>query len=211
MHPSAMNKRNGWILLAALCAVASVATAQQESSAAFSASERRALMAGELVRRNVVRREGRNRLFGGTSWMRVRAPLDEVWSTISAPSAFPRLIPSLDRVRVVEDNDGERVMWMHHSYAISETEYYIVMRTDPERHEIRFELDRSRPHGSLRAGRGFLSLSSYRGGTIVSWGMLADVGAGMVQQVFGPFLNDWLLKPPRCIRDEVEPGRVNEC
>ena len=100
---------------------------------------------------------------------------------------------------------------MHHSYAIAETEYYVVMTTDEDTHSLRFELDRSRPHGDLRAGRGFLSLRRYRGDTIVSWGMLADVGAGMVQQIFGPFLNDWLLKPPRCVRDAVEPGRVSDC
>ena len=56
-----------------------------------------------------------------------------------------------------------------------------------------------------------MTLTAYRGETIVAWGMLADVGAGMIQQLFGPFLNDWMLKPPRCLRDELEPGRVNEC
>ena len=199
------------MIVPALFALLAGAASAQESASAFSAAERRALIAGELVRRNVTRREGRDRLFGGTSWMRVRAPIDEVWRTVSRPTAFPRLVPSLDRVRVVEEEGDERIVWMHHSYAIAETEYYARMTLDPERREMRFELDRSRPHGGLRAGRGFLSLSEFRGGTIVAWGMLADVGAGMVQQVFGPFLNDWLLKPPRCVRDELEPGRVNEC
>ena len=44
---------------------------------------------------------------------------------------------------------------------------------------LEFHLDASRPH-DIRSGRGFLSLSPYRGGTIVSWGMLVDPGAGVV-------------------------------
>ena len=143
--------------------------------------------------------------------MRVRAPIDAVWPTVLDPSMYPRLIPSLDRTRVVERDGDNSVLFMHHSYAIAETEYYMRVSVEEAEHTVRFRLDRSRAHGSIREGRGFIALRSYRGGTIVSWGMLADVGAGMVMRVFGPFLNEWLLLPPRCIRDEIEPGRENVC
>lgn len=180
----------------------------QESE--FTSDERRRLLAGELVRRNITRREGDSHLFGGTSWMRVRAPIEQVWRRVADTSAYPRLIPSLDRARVVEERDGTRIVYMHHSYAIASSAYYVRMRFDHEQHTMQFELDRSRPH-DIRAGRGFITLSPYRGDTIVAWGMLADVGAGIIQDVFGPFLNEWLLLPPRCLRDDVEPGRRSEC
>lgn len=176
----------------------------------FTADEQRRLLAGDLVTRNVSRTEGVNELYGGTSWMRVRAPIARVWETVSDPAAYPHLIPSLDRVRVVEEDGDDRVLYMHHSYAISETEYHARMHLDHAQHEMRFELDRSRPH-EMRAGRGFIALSAYRGDTIVAWGMVADVGAGMLMQIFGPFLNEWLLLPPRCVRDLVEPGREPSC
>ena len=35
--------------------------------------------------------------------------------------------------------------------------------------------------------------------------------SGMLMRLFAPVLNDWLLLPPRCVRDEVEPGRRNTC
>ncbi len=198
---------SGAVLVAAALATCASALAQGEQ---FTRDERARLIAGELVQRNVSRREGSSRLFGGVSWQRVHAPIETVWATVADPSAYVRLIPSLDEVRVVEDRGDTRVLYMHHSYAIASTAYHAVMRFDAERHEMRFELDRSRPH-DVRAGRGFLSLSPYRGDTRVAWGMLADVGAGVVQEVFGPFLNQWLLLPPRCLRDEVEPGRVSTC
>lgn len=202
----------GWSVLgAAACALALGASAlAQESGGAFTEGERAQLLAGELVRRDISRREGGSHLFGGASWQRVRAPIERVWQTVVDPRAYVRLIPSLDQVRVVEERGDTRVVYMHHSYAIASTSYHAVMRLDHERHEMRFDLDRSRPH-DVREGRGFLALSSYRGDTIVAWGMLADVGAGVVQQVFGPFLNQWLLLPPRCLRDEVEPGRRSSC
>ncbi|MBX3274625.1 MAG: SRPBCC family protein [Sandaracinaceae bacterium] len=197
-------------LAALLFSLSLGASALAQPSSAFSDAERRSLLAGELVRRDQARTEGRYQLFGGASWIRIRAPIDRVWATVRDPNIYPRLIPSLARVRVVERDGDEVVLLMHHEYAIAATDYHARMTFDEAEHTVRFELDRRRP-SEVRAGRGFLSLSAYRGDTIVAWGMLADVGAGAIQQVFGPFLNDWLLKPPRCLRDEVEPGRVNEC
>lgn len=195
--------------VACTLALATSAVAQT-SSGEFTDGERARLMAGELVTRNISRREGGNHLFGGASWQRVHAPIDRVWQIVIDPDAYVRLIPSLDQARVIEDRGDSRVVYMHHSYAIASTSYHAIMRLDHERHELRFDLDRSRPH-DVREGRGFLALSAYRGDTIVAWGMLADVGAGVVQEVFGPFLNQWLLLPPRCLRDEVEPGRTPSC
>lgn len=195
------------VVIIALSVLTASAVAQ---GGGFAPEERRRLLEGELVTRNVSSRRGGDSMFGGTSWMRVRAPIEQVWRTVREPSAYPQLIPSLARARVVEDRGDERVVHMVHRYAIASTSYYVRMRVNAEAHEIRFELDRSRPH-DVRAGRGFVSLSPYQGDTIVSWGMLADVGAGVLQDVFGPFLNQWLLLPPRCVRDVVEPGREPSC
>ena len=177
---------------------------------AFSPDERRRLLAGELVRRDMTRTDGRARLFGGSSWQRVDAPIDRVWAVVRDPSRYTRLIPSLESVEVVAQDGDARVLRMHHAFGIGSADYFLRMTVDDEARAIRFALDTTRPH-DVRAGRGFVSLSPHRGGTIVAWGMLADVGGGMLQQVFGPLLHEWLLKPPRCVRDEVEPGRVNEC
>jgi carbon monoxide dehydrogenase subunit G len=194
--------------LAIVSCLAASAAAQDTSE--FTPRERERLLAGELVRRDIVRREGRRELYGGASWQLVRAPIERVWRTVNDPQAYTRLIPSLDRVRVVEDRADRRLLYMHHSYGIGETEYHVVMRVDEGEHALRFDLDESRPH-DMRAGRGFIHLTAYRGHTIVSWGMLADAGGGLIMQLFAGVLNDWLLLPPRCVRDEIEPGRRNQC
>lgn len=197
------------LAIGGLLALAASAVAQ-ESTQGFSPDERARLLAGELVARPITRREGAYHLVGGVSWQIVRAPVDEVWEVVLNTAIYPRLIPSLDEIEVIEEREDLRVVRMHHSYSVASAEYFSRVRIDRDNHQIRFDLDRSRPH-QLRAGRGFLSLRTHRGDTIVSWGVLADVGAGMVMQVFGPLLHDWMLRVPRCIRDEVEPGHFNVC
>lgn len=176
----------------------------------FTEPERAALIAGELVRRDFSRAEAGGVSYGGASWQRVEAPIDEVWRAATDPSALTRLIPSLDVARVVETRDRTRVLYLHHSYGIGEASYYVTMELDPSEHALHFQLDPSRPH-DIRGGRGHMRLTPYRGGTIVEWGMLVDPGGGVVMELFGPMLGEWLLLPPRCIRDEVEPGRESSC
>ena len=208
-HPLAMHRRLVLFATTAL-SFALCVTALAQDGRAFNPTEQRRLLAGELVRRDASRTHDGRRLFGGTSFIRVRAPIEVVWRTVSDPMVYPRLIPSLDRVRVVERRPNEAVLWMQHRYALSTSAYHVQMHFDEAAHRVSFELDQSRPR-DVDGGRGFLSLSAYQGETIVSWGMMADVGNGMVARVFGPFLGEWLLKPPRCLRDELEPGRVNQC
>jgi carbon monoxide dehydrogenase subunit G len=204
-----MTKR--WMgILSGVTFMLAAASAGAQDTSEFTARERERLLAGELVRRDISRRENGRELYGGASWQLVRAPIERVWRTVNDPQAYPRLIPSLDRVRVVSEDGDRRTLYMHHSYGIGETEYHIVVRANEAEHAIRFDLDESRPH-DMRAGRGFISLTPYRGHTIVSWGMLADAGGGIIMQLFAPVLNDWLLLPPRCVRDEIEPGRTNQC
>ena len=204
-----MKGRGRWLVLAALFGLVGVVcvrtTGAQSSGGEFTAAERRTLRAGELVQRPATRNEGGFNYLGGNSWLRVRAPIDRVWQTVRDPSTYPRLIPSLTDVSVIEERPGSRLVRMQHRHSFATASYYARIRIDDERRHMSFALDRSRPH-DLRAGRGFITLSSYRGDTIVAWGVLADIGGGVVMQVFGPFLYDWMLKVPRCVRGEVEPG-----
>lgn len=195
---------------AAACAMLALAAGSgafaQRDERAFSADERARLRAGELVVRNEARREGPYRMIGGTSWQRVHAPVEQVWETVLDTEAYPRLIPALERAELVRDDDDTRLVRMHHRYSFARASYFARVTIDHDRHHLRFDLDRSRP-ADLRAGRGFISLSPYRGDTIVTWGVLADPGGGVITEVFGPLLHDWMLAVPRCVRGYLEPGQ----
>ena len=202
-------RRAGW-LLSGLAVLAAASAVAQAPSSDFSSVERARLQNGELIAREVMRSEGRYHYIGGTSWQLVRAPVEQVWETVLDTNNDPRLIPSVETARVVSETEEQRVVHLTHRYSIASASYYARVTVEEDEHRLRFDLDRSRPH-DLRAGRGFLSLRSYRGDTIVTWGALADLGSGMVMQVFGPMLHDWMLRVPRCVRDEIEPGHYNVC
>ena len=55
------------------------AAAFAQQAEEFTPDERRNLVGGELVRRPAQRREGNTSLIGGTSFMRVPAPRDQIW------------------------------------------------------------------------------------------------------------------------------------
>lgn len=196
-------------LLAALCCVVMAAAAQDERSRDFSAAERRSLLAGELVRRPRTRREGRLRYLGGTSFIRVRAPRDRVWALALDTSRYTRLIPGVVEARLVEDHGDRRVVYLRHQLSLVRAEYFADVTIDRDSHTVRFDLDRSRPH-DVRAGRGFLTVDPYRGGreAIVTWGVMADPGSGIVSGIFGNVIEDWILRVPWCVRAQAEPGRA---
>lgn len=193
------------LVWAAAAVAIACATARAQDRSAFSPEERRALIGGELVRRDLSRVEGASRLYGGASWQRVEAPIERVWALATDPASLTELIPSLDQARVLEERDRSRVVYMHHSFGVAETSYHVRMDLDDATHTLRFRLDRTRPH-DIHEGRGYLALHRYREGTIVEWGMLVDPGGGMVAQIFGPMLDEWLLLPPRCVRDALGAG-----
>ncbi len=190
--------------------LASASAAQAQRSSGFSTREREALSRGEIVRR-VLSSEGQDhRAYGGVSFLFIDAPVDEVWAKASDASALTDLIPTLSSARVVEEGAGQRLLFMHHSYGVGQTDYYMRMAVDDTHHQLRFAVDASRPH-DVRSGNGFLSLSRYRGGTMVSWGMRLDPGVGILGELFSGALDAWLLKPPLCLRDALRPGPEPSC
>ncbi len=204
--------RTSAVGLSALALVASVAAAQRPSAGApFTEEERQRLLAGELVRRPDARREGNFSYIGGTSWMRVAAPREQVWEVIDDVSRYPRLIPGVSDARVVEELGSRRVIYLRHTYSFVSAAYHASVRSDRRRWTLTFELDPTRPH-DVRDGRGFITLDRYgRGETIVTWGVMADVGSGIITGVFAPVIHDWILKVPWCVRGELEPSRRQRC
>jgi hypothetical protein len=194
--------RNALLVLSACLVTLAASFSRAQESSGFTADERARLLGGELVRRDLSRQEGDHYLYGDASWQRIEAPVDVVWAAVVEPDSLTRLVPSLDEARVVEEAGDERVVYVHHSYGIAETSYHVTMHLDHEAHALSFALDPSRPH-DVSSGRGHLALTPFRGGTIVEWGMLVDPGTGIVIDLFGPMLSEWLLQPPRCLSDEL--------
>ena len=106
-------------------------------------------------------------------------------------SRYPDLIPGLEEARLVQDSGDRRLVYLRHQYSFVSASYYAHVTREAEHHTLHFELDRSRPH-DVRAGRGFITVDEFRGGSMVTWGVRADVGNALLTGVFAPVIHDWI-------------------
>jgi hypothetical protein len=86
-----------------------------------------------------------------------------------------------------------------------EKTYYLSVHMHEERGEITFSVDERRPH-DLRAAWGFYSLRPYADGkkTLLAYGVMADIGTGMLGSLLRNDVHEWLLKVPWTVKRFVE-------
>jgi hypothetical protein len=191
-------------LLASLLALGGAAIAQEAGAASrdFTAEERQRLEAGDLVIRPMTRRRGSLRLIGGSSWQVVERSPSSTWRALCDPRSYRSMLPAAEDARVVAHRPGQRVVRVSHAAGFVRASYHLRMRYDHERHDIAFRLDEGRPN-DLRAAWGFIGVAPYDGDSersLVSYGVMADVGGGVLGGVMRGAIHDWMLRVPSTIR-----------
>jgi len=182
--------------------------ARAQSTAGLSARERARLGRGELVTREVSMPQGRLRLIGGTSYQVIDAPVSAVWSAVRDVGHYRRFIPQATESRLVSSEDERRLVRIRHKQGPVEASYYMRVQFSSGQRMARFWVDRSLPH-SIRDGWGFFNVRSHRNGkSLLTFGVLADVGSGFLSGLVRPRIHEWMLRVPDEFRKWVEgPGR----
>ncbi len=191
------------IIGALLLSIPVLPVAGQERANGFTADERERLEHGQLVARPVTRRRGSLRLIGGSSWQVVDQPLDVTWRALCDARSYRRMLPGADEANVVAHEPGQRIVRVSHAVGFVHASYHLRMSYDHDRHDISFRLDDRRPN-DLRAAWGFISISRYQDDpsrTLVSYGVMADVGDGMLGGILRGQIHEWMLRVPTTIRD----------
>jgi len=181
------------------------AAAQQRQTPAdegFTADERSHLDQGRLVQRPTSQRRGQLRLIGGSAWRVVDQPADVTWRALLDDGAYADMLPATEDASVVSHRPGERVMRIRHAVGFVRVSYHLRFTYDHDRHDIAFRLDRQR-HNDLRAAWGFIRVQPFEGSasrSLVSYGVMADPGGGVLSGVLRPRIHDSLLRVPSTIR-----------
>lgn len=200
---TSMRRHLGTLAAALGCALlAGAAVAQAERPSGFTAEERRRLEEGELIVRPVTRRRGSLRLIGGSSWQIVDLSASATWRALCDPESYRRMLPAAEETRVVADRANERVVRVSHAAGLVRASYHLRMNYDHARRDIAFRLDEQRPN-DLRAAWGFISVAPYEGDAeraLVSYGVMADVGGGILGGIMRSAIHDWMLRVPSTIR-----------
>lgn len=193
-----------WLLVVAgLSAPPGEARAQNQSRP-FTATERAALDAGRLVVRPKTERRGSQILVGGTSWQIVSLPVDAVWRAIADVPRYVHMLPNCVEARVVATHGERRTLYVRHESGPISASYHLSARFDPDRRDLTFTLDPSRPH-AIDAAWGFLTVRPVdERRSLVSFGAMVDLGSGLFGGVLRDSLHASVLRVPATLKRFVE-------
>ena len=196
-------------IAALLCGSVADASAQRRTTAPararpFSEVERSTLARGGLVVRRKSERRGNQVLLGGTSWQVVALPPDAVWRAVLDTPRYTQMLPSCSLARTVEARGDRRTIYVAHQSGPMTASYYLSTRAHHETRDLTFALDARRPH-SVRAAWGFFTVRPYgEGRSLLSYGIMADFGDGLLGGLVRPRLHEWSLRVPQTMKRFVE-------
>lgn len=157
-------------------------------------------MRGEtIVRTQTLEREDR-RYVGGVTYAVVDASADEVSALVDDAAAWQRILPRTRSARRVGAAGGDVLVEVTQGTTLLSATYTIRVHRDGD--TIRFWLDPSRDHG-IEDAWGYLRAQPVAGSrrTLVTWGVLVDVGDGIVRDLFEDRIRALALTVPDRVRD----------
>jgi hypothetical protein len=172
---------------------------------ALSVEETARLSRRETVIREHTLERGDHRYIGGITYTVVDASSAEIGAIFDNVESLRRVLPRTKRARVVGSSDGDQLFELAQGNAVMEAEYTVRVRRG--RNEARFWLDPSRPH-SIDDAWGFFRYEPFVGSTgeervLLTYGVLVDVGPGIVRELFEERVRAALLSVPQLVRRQV--------
>jgi carbon monoxide dehydrogenase subunit G len=176
----------------------------QLSGDPLSAKEKARLKKGRLVTRPTMQRRGNQHLFGGTAWQVIDLAPDVVWRAVHDVRRYSRMLPRVEKSEEVDHEGSVRTVRIDHDSGPLDISYHVRLQFFDSRRDVFFQLDRKRP-GSLDAAYGFIRITPWHGGkTLLSFGVLADVGDGILAGALRAKVHKWMLKVPWTLKKFVE-------
>ena len=189
--------------------VSGAESAAEARKHALSTEESARLARGETVIREQTLERGDHRYVGGITYTVVDASSAEVAAIFDNVELLRRVLPRTKRARVVGSSGGDQLLELAQGNAVMEAEYTVRLRRG--RNQVRFWLDPSRPHG-IDDAWGFFRYEPFIGASgeervLLTYGVLVDVGPGIVRELFEERLRTALMSVPQLVRRQVAEVR----
>jgi hypothetical protein len=192
------------VLATLVVLLGSPAAVGAESEGGFAPGERQRLSQGELIERRITERRGALQLMGGSSWQVIDAPPEVVWQALLDTPHYHRMLPQVIEARLVSERENGRTVYLRQGTSLVHTSYYLDVRVDHDRRDLSFRMDESRDNG-IRAAWGFYNAQPFGADkTLLTYGVMADIGDGIVGAVMRPTVHEWMMKVPWMIKRFVE-------
>ena len=169
----------------------------------LTAEENGRLLAGQVVARNVDATVHGGQYVGGVSYAIIDAPQVRVLAALLDPAAYLHILPLVQETREVGWSDGDRLYYFRHGSSLGSGGY--TCRVHPEAGgTLRFWLDPSQPHDIDDAWGYFRVDDAGNGRTLLTVGMLVDLGFGFARLLFEERIRSRLLTTPGLVKRYVE-------
>ncbi len=170
----------------------------------LTSAEKRKLSKGELVVRPTKEKRGPLKLLGGASWQVIDLPAEAVWRAVLDVYRYRHMLPKVSESRVIGGQPSAKLAFIRHHYGPVDVSYRLRLMFQESDRVMMFQLDDRHPH-SIRAGWGFMRVRAYGNGkSVLSFGVMVDVGPGVLGNVVGARIHEWILKIPRTMKKYVE-------
>lgn len=188
--------RSRWVAIAALAAWF-VASASARADG-LSAAEADRLIGGGTVARPQALERGDRRYVGGVTYTIVDAPTRELAAVLDDVQGWRRFLPKTRDARQIGTAAGDALVEVTHGSALVQVTYTMRVRRDGNL--VRFWMDPSRPH-DIEDLWGFFRAEPFEGGrTLVTYGILIDIGAGLLRDLFEDRVRALALTVPQRMR-----------
>lgn len=197
---AAYRRLRPWLLAASLGA-ASLSVASPARAEPLTAEETSRLQAGQVVARNVDAHDGQ--YVGGVSYALVDAPPVRVLAALLDPAAYLHILPLAQETREVGWVDGDRLYYFRHGSSLGSGGYTCRVHTEAGG-TLRFWMDPSQPHDIDDAWGYFRVDDAGNGRTLLTVGILVDLGFGFARLLFEERIRTRLLTTPGLVKRYVE-------
>ena len=181
------------------------------SAATLSQDEIRHLESGASVVREQTIERGDGRYVGGIVYAIVNASPAEVERLFDDHANWNRILPKTRSARTLESHSetGESTVELHQGTALVQASYALRIRKHvdqagegpgPKGRGIDFWLDQGRPH-SIDDAWGFFRYEDIGGGRLLlRYGILVDMGSGILRELFEERLRRVMLSVPSLVQ-----------
>jgi hypothetical protein len=195
----------GLLILVGALGLPSLAHGEETTKSALTAAESGRLSRHETVTREQTLEYGDHHYVGGLTYTMLEASPAEVAAVLEDVDSLKRVLPRTKHARLVGTQSGDQLLEITSGNGVMEAAYTLRVRRGKQ--GVRFWLDPSRPHG-IDDAWGFFRYETVVGPAgdervLLTYGILVDVGPGIVRELFEERVRSALLSVPQLVRRQV--------
>ena len=162
------------------------------------------LQQGKIVQRRTTQQRGELKLIGGQSWQVIDRSPEDTWELLVRTMEHHKFIPGANESNLLSSSRKKKRTELIHTSGPISISYQIDLTFNSDKRTMMIQfVPNSSKH--VRAGWGFAKIRPWHNDqTLISFGMLIDIGEGLLTGFIRPAVQRWLLLVPSDIKRYVE-------